>query len=280
MSANQEPNRSANPPGVTAYWSSAASERLIVVTPTYNERENLAEFARRVWEAVPAAHILVVDDHSPDGTGELAAELEREYAGRFFVLHREKKAGLGRAYVAGFRWALRQGYELIAQMDADLSHDPAHLPALVGAIRGHALVLGSRYLHGVNVINWEFKRLLLSKSASFYVRSVTGMPFSDPTGGYKCCRRETLQAIDLDSLFATGYLFQVETTFEAWRRGFAVAEAPIVFFERKTGRSKMDRRVIREAAYGVLRIALRRLIPRYVVPLALPGAADQATAPR
>jgi dolichol-phosphate mannosyltransferase len=255
--------------------TSAGPARPLVVTPTYNERENLEEFVGRVWLAVPGAHILVVDDNSPDGTGALADELARRHAGRLWVLHREKKCGLGRAYVAGFHWALGRDYGVIVQMDADLSHDPVHLPALLAGMDNHALVLGSRYLHGVNVINWDFKRLLLSKCASLYVRTLTGMPFTDPTGGYKCWRREALEAIDLDALFADGYLFQVETTFEAWRRGCSIAEVPIVFFERKTGESKMDGRVIREAAYGVVRIASRRLRPGFAAVPALTHPAAQ-----
>jgi glycosyltransferase involved in cell wall biosynthesis len=240
-------------------WNSGVPERTIVITPTYNERENLVEFAERVREHVPSADILVVDDNSPDGTGQLADEMALRQPGRFYVLHRERKMGLGRAYVAGFQWALRRGYQVIVQMDADLSHDPKHLPLMLQKLEGHSLVLGSRYLHGVNVINWDFRRLLLSKCASHYVQAVTGMPFTDPTGGYKVWRRDALVALNFDNLFATGYLFQVETTFEALRRGFKIAEAPIVFYERKAGASKMDLSIVAEAAYGVIRIASRRL---------------------
>ncbi len=229
-----------------------------MVAPTYNERNNLREFASRVREAVPSANILVVDDNSPDGTGELADQLAEGQQDRFFVLHRDQKAGLGRAYVAGFQWALREGYDIIVQMDADLSHDPAEIPLLLTELADASLVLGSRYINGIRIMNWDFRRLLLSRSASRYVRTLTGMPFTDPTGGFKCWRREALLAIDLDNLFASGYIFQVETTFELWRRGFKVREVPIVFYERRIGESKMDFKVIREAAFGVLRIAARR----------------------
>jgi len=234
-------------------------QRILVVTPTYNERDNLPEFVSRVWQAVPGAHILVVDDNSPDGTGELADQLAEHHPDRLFVLHRGRKAGLGRAYVAGFQWALREGYDAIVQLDADLSHDPAEIPLLLSGLANAWLVLGSRYFNGVRVLNWDFKRLLLSWSASLYVRIFTGMPFTDSTGGFKCWRREALLAIDLDNLFANGYIFQVETTFELWHRGFEIREAPIVFTERQIGESKMDFAIIREAAFGVLRIAARRL---------------------
>jgi dolichol-phosphate mannosyltransferase len=229
----------------------------LVVTPTYNEKENLALFVEKVWQNVPDAHILVVDDNSPDGTGKIADDISARSDGRLHVMHREKKAGLGRAYVAGFRWAIENSYDRVVQMDTDLSHDPAFLPTMFSEIEGVDLVIGSRYIQGICVVNWDFKRLLLSKGASKYVQFVTGMPYTDPTGGFKCWKRETLEKINLDGLFSNGYIFQVETTFEAHRRGMRIKEVPIIFYERNLGRSKMDVGIMFEAATGVLRIRMR-----------------------
>lgn len=231
--------------------------RTVVVTPTYNERENLEEFVARLRESAPGAHLLVVDDNSPDGTGELADELSRRYPGEIAVLHRARKEGLGRAYVAGFRHALAAPYDVIVQMDADLSHDPRYVPSMLDRTERADLVLGSRYVRGIAVVHWDFKRLILSKMATRYVQLVTGMPFTDATGGFKCWRREALEAIDLDGLFSNGYLFQIETTYKAWRRGLRIVEVPIIFYERNLGRSKMDMRIILEAVWGVLRLRLR-----------------------
>lgn len=231
--------------------------RTVVVTPTYNERENLEEFVARLRESAPGAHLLVVDDNSPDGTGELADELSRRHPGEIAVLHRARKEGLGRAYVAGFRHALAGPYDVIVQMDADLSHDPRYVPSMLERIERADLVLGSRYVRGIAVVHWDFKRLILSKMATRYVQLVTGMPFTDATGGFKCWRRQALEAIDLDGLFSNGYLFQIETTYKAWRRGLRIVEVPIIFYERNLGRSKMDMRIILEAVWGVLRLRLR-----------------------
>ncbi len=231
--------------------------RAIVVVPTYNERENLEELVKKIRHFAKGLHILIVDDNSPDGTGEVADGLSGAYPGEIFVLHRERKEGLGRAYIAGFRFALAEGYELVLQMDADLSHDPSYLPALIDRAGQCDLVLGSRYTHGINVVNWDFKRLLLSKLASKYVQFVTGMPFTDPTGGFKCWRRATLEAVPLSQVFASGYLFQIEMTYKAYRRGFQVGEVPIIFYERNLGRSKMNWGIILEALWGVVRLRFK-----------------------
>ena len=232
--------------------------RAVVVIPTFNERENLALLVEQIFKHAPDLHILFVDDNSPDGTGAHADELSRAYAGRLFVVHRPKKQGLGRAYVAGFKHALAEGYEVILQMDADLSHDPAYLPHFLEQTRGGAdLVVGSRYVQGISVVNWDLKRLLLSQMATKYVRMVTGMPFTDATGGFKCWRREALLALGLDGVFANGYLFQIETTYGAYRRGFRVVEIPIVFVERRLGRSKMHWGVIWEALWKTLRLRFK-----------------------
>jgi len=231
--------------------------KAIVVVPTYNERENLGQLVEKIAQYVPDLHILIVDDNSPDGTGELAEELSRENSGRVFVLHRDRKQGLGRAYLAGFGEALQRGYECILQMDADLSHDPSYLPGLLSLIRKFDLVLGSRYVHGINVVNWDFKRLLLSKLATKYVQMVTGMPFTDATGGFKCWRAAALQAVGLDDVFSNGYLFQIEMTYKAYRKGLRVGELPIIFYERNLGKSKMNWAIIWEALWGVIRLRIK-----------------------
>lgn len=234
--------------------------RTIVVIPTYNERNNLASLVAGVRQYAPDIDLLFVDDNSPDGTGELADELSRSSGANISVLHRRSKQGLGTAYVAGFRYALEKGYEIVLQMDADLSHDPSYLPALLARIADTDLVLGSRYLTGVNVVNWDFKRLLLSKLASVYARWITGMPVSDPTGGFKCWRSQPLAGVGLESVSSIGYLFQIEMTYKAFRHGLRIAEVPIIFYERRLGQSKMNWRVIWEAFWGVLKLRLQRPI--------------------
>ena len=232
--------------------------RCLVVLPTYNESENLRTIVESIQTYAPGAHVLVVDDDSPDGTGALADELSREHPEKVFVLHRPRKEGLGRAYVAGFEFALAQAYGLVVQMDADFSHDPKYLPAFFEAARESELVLGSRYLKGISVVNWDLKRLILSKAATRYVCLVTRMPLTDTTGGFKCWRREALEAIGLEGVFSNGYLFQVEMTYKAFRKNLRIAEVPIVFVERRLGRSKMHWGIIAEALWGVVRMRLRR----------------------
>ena len=226
----------------------------IVVTPTYNEHENIEEFIRKVRLNAPEFHILIVDDNSPDGTGQIADRLASEHPGEVFVLHRERKLGLGRAYVAGFRHVLEKGYRIIAQMDADLSHDPGYLREMLERIQHCDLVLGSRYSQGIAVVNWDFKRLLLSKMATRYVQLITGMHCTDATGGYKCWRRETLESIELEKVFSNGYVFQVEMTYRAIQAGFQVEEVPIIFYERNLGKSKMNSKIILEALWGVWKL--------------------------
>ena len=230
--------------------------RAVVVVPTYNERENLAAVVDKIRQAAGTVDILVVDDNSPDGTGRLADEIAKASGGRLFVLHRERKEGLGRAYVAGFKRALEMGYEVVLQMDADLSHDPGYLPAFLEGIADADLVLGSRYIHGICVVNWDLKRLLLSKAATRYVQIVTGMWFSDTTGGFKCWRAATLRSIGLENVFSNGYLFQVEMTYRAFRKGHRITEIPIIFYERNLGRSKMHWAIVWEALWGVVKLRL------------------------
>ncbi len=240
----------------------------IVIVPTYNERNNLPRLVDRVLALEPRFEVLVVDDNSPDGTGEVA---DRVAAARseVHVLHRPGKQGLGRAYVAGFKWALAQGYEFIFEMDADHSHNPDQLPDLLAAAQDADLALGSRYLGGIRVLDWDLKRLLISSFGNWYARAVTGLPYSDLTGGFKCYRRRTLEAIDLDRIHSIGYAFQIEMTWWAARRGMRITEVPIVFHGRDKGETKFSKSIIWEAVWTVwkLRLGLIRNDPPRAVPL-------------
>jgi dolichol-phosphate mannosyltransferase len=237
------------------------AERALVVIPTYNERVNLPLVVPQILHQDSRLEVLVVDDNSPDGTGRLADELSAAEP-RVHVLHRPAKAGLGKAYIAGFRWALERGYDLVFEMDADFSHDPKFLPEFLRAIENADLVIGSRYRHGVNVINWPIARLLLSVGAKAYARRVTGLPLSDSTGGFKCFRRQVLEAIDLDRVRSNGYSFQIEMSFRAWKKGFRLLEIPIIFTDRVEGQSKMNKRIVREAIWMVWWLRLQSLAGR------------------
>lgn len=235
--------------------------RMLVIVPTYNEAENLERLAEEVLCQDPSIELLVVDDNSPDGTGALADRLA-ESLGRVHVLHRAGKLGLGTAYVAGFRWAIERGYDFVCEMDADFSHDPKVLPVFLKEIADADLVIGSRYITGVNVVNWPLSRLLLSYGASLYTRYITGMPVKDPTGGFKCFRRQTLEALDLDRIRSGGYSFQIEVNFKVWRLGLRIREIPIIFVDRAEGRSKMSKAIVREAVWMVWKLKLRSLLGR------------------
>jgi dolichol-phosphate mannosyltransferase len=238
------------------------AERALVLVPTYNEAVNLPRLAPLVLSQDARLEILVIDDNSPDGTGRLADDLARA-EGRVHVLHREAKQGLGKAYLAGFRWALERGYDYVFEMDADFSHDPAHLKEFLKAAEGADLVLGSRYLDGrVTIVNWPMSRLLLSYFANVYARWVTGLRIWDLTGGFKCFRRRVLEAIDLSQVESNGYAFQIEMSVRAWRKGFRIAEVPIVFVDRTQGQSKMNRAIVREAVWMVPRLRLMRWFGR------------------
>ena len=236
--------------------------KVLVVVPTYNELMNLPHVVPAILSQDPRLHILVVDDNSPDGTGALADRLS-EIEPRVQVLHRTNKEGLGKAYLAGFRWALARDYEVIFEMDADFSHDPERIGDFLRAIEDADLVLGSRYVKGVNVINWPISRLLLSLGANLYARLVTGLPLSDATGGFKAFRRQVLEAIDLDKVRSNGYAFQIEMSFIAWKKGFRLKEIPIVFTDRMEGQSKMNKRIVREAIWMVWWLRLRGIFRRY-----------------
>jgi len=235
--------------------------KALVVIPTYNERENLGEIVPRILAVDSSFEVLVVDDNSPDGTGQVADELVRRIP-RVHALHRPGKLGLGSAYRAGFRFALERDYDLVFEMDSDFSHDPASLPEFLVAIADADLVIGSRYLRGVTVVNWPMGRLLLSYTANRYTRFVTGLPLRDSTTGFKCFRREVLAAIDLDRVRSEGYSFQIEMNFKAWKKGFRIKEIPIVFSDRRVGHSKMSKRIVREAMAMVWRLRLLDLLGR------------------
>lgn len=233
----------------------------LIIVPTYNERETLPRIVDKLLSLSVAVDVLVVDDNSPDGTGKIADELAAKHP-QFHVLHRAGKEGLGRAYIAGFKWALANQYEFIFEMDCDFSHNPDDIPAFLEAAKDADLVLGSRYVGGIRVINWPLRRLMLSRFAGKYVALVTGMPFTDPTGGYKCFRRRALQALDLENIQSNGYGFQIELTNKLWRKGFKVAEVPIIFTDREHGQSKMAGGIVNEAFWLVWRLWLQNGLRR------------------
>ncbi|KFE66975.1 Glycosyl transferase, group 2 family protein [Hyalangium minutum] len=228
----------------------------MVCIPTYNEADNLGPITQAVLKAEPRVDILVVDDNSPDGTGKLADELAAKEP-RIRVLHREKKEGLGRAYLAAFRWALAEGYTYIIEMDADFSHDPRYLPGLLDtAEAGADLVLGSRYVHGGGTVNWGVGRKVISRGGSLYARTILGVDVRDLTGGFKCFNRRVLESIELDQVKSTGYAFQIELTYRTLKKGFTVRELPIVFEDRRVGQSKMSRKIFLEALTMVWKLRL------------------------
>lgn len=229
---------------------------VLVIIPTYNERENLPAVVAQVLDPFPY-RLLVVDDGSPDGTGEVADELAARYPGRLHVMHRRGKAGLGLSYLDGFRWALQSDADVICQMDADLSHDPKYLPDMVAASERYDLVLGSRYLNGISVMNWPLRRILLSWFANRYVRTITGVTTFDTTSGFRCWRREMLAQLDFSRFLSQRYAFTVETVFEVARRGGRVGEVPIIFVERRQGTSKMSGKVLLESMFMPWRLILR-----------------------
>lgn len=233
----------------------------LVVIPTYNEKENLEKIVGAVLGMESSLEVLIVDDNSPDGTGQIADNMA-QMSTRVHVLHRAGKLGLGSAYLAGFRYALEHDYAYIFEMDADFSHDPKYLPDFLKQISQYDLVLGSRYINGVNVVNWPMSRLLLSYYANVYARMVTGLPVRDATGGFKCFRRQVLESIDLGAVQSDGYSFQIEMTFKAWKKGFRIHEIPITFIDRLAGKSKMSKQIVREAIVMVWRLRLQSLFGR------------------
>ena len=229
-------------------------DRALVIVPTYNERFNIARLIPAILAQDSSLEVLIVDDGSPDGTGDIVDGIAANNT-RVHIIHRAAKLGLGTAYIAGFRWALERKYDLVFEMDADFSHNPERLPEFLEAIKEADLVLGSRYQDGhVNVVNWPMSRLFLSYAANIYARGVTGLPVFDATGGFKCFRRNVLESIDLNSVRSNGYAFQIEMSFRAWKRGFRLVEIPIIFVDRTEGISKMSKKIVREAIWMVWRL--------------------------
>ena len=239
------------------------TKKTLVIVPTYNERDNITKLFEIVFGLnVPGLDILIIDDNSPDGTANLVKDLMKSNP-HLFLMERPKKLGLGTAYIAGFKYALERDYDYIMEMDADLSHDPTEIPNFLKAIEEADVVVGSRYLTGVNVINWPLARLALSVFASKYTRFITGIPLSDCTSGFKCFRREVLEAIPLDKVRSNGYSFQIEMNFKAWKRGFRIKEIPIIFTDRTVGKSKMSRKIMFEAAYMVWKLKILSIFGKY-----------------
>lgn len=237
----------------------ADARSTLIIVPTYNEKENVGPLATAVLAEVPGAALLFVDDNSPDGTGQLVDQMAQQDP-RIHVLHRPGKMGLGTAYIAGFRWGLEHGYAFICEMDADFSHDPRAVPALVEAARSGAdVALGSRYIPGGGTVNWGALRKLISSGGNVYARTVLGVAVRDMTGGFKCFRRQVLETIDLDAVRSEGYAFQIELTYRALRQGFVIREVPITFVDRRVGKSKMSRKIFMEALWMVWRLRLGSL---------------------
>ncbi len=234
-------------------------EKTLVIIPTYNEKQNIPRMIPAIREHLPGAHIMIVDDHSPDGTADLIRNLQTGDSG-LFLIERSGKLGLGTAYITAFRWALERDYEYIFEMDADFSHDPADLPRLFEECQqGNDLVVGSRYISGVNVVNWPLNRIFISMGASIYVRLITGIPVKDTTAGFVCYRRKVLEKIRLDKIKSKGYGFQIEMKFWAWKNGFRLKEIPIIFKDRTVGVSKMSGGIFNEALWSVIRIKFNSL---------------------
>ena len=233
-------------------------EKTLVITPTYNELTNIKNLIPLLQELYPEIHILVVDDNSPDGTGNYVKELS-EKDDRIHVLQRPGKMGLGTAYVDGFKYMMKNGYDLAVQMDADFSHNPDVIKTFLEEAKEYDLVLGSRYTCGVNVVNWPMKRLLLSYFANKYTKVITGLPVDDATGGFKCFRKKVLESINLDGIHSNGYSFQIEMNFKAWKKGFKIKEVPIIFIDRVEGTSKMSKKIVYEAIFMVWKLRLRSM---------------------
>ena len=236
-------------------------QKTLVIIPTYDEADNIERIVLQILDQQEGVEVLVVDDGSPDGTAAIVEKLV-ETDSRIHLIKRPGKKGLGTAYVEGFRYACTRGYDYVFEMDADFSHDPAEIPKFLDRIREYDLVIGSRYTNGVRVVNWPIRRLLLSYAANVYTRVITGLPIKDSTGGFKCYRRQVLESINLDSIRSNGYAFQIEMSFKAWKKGFRLCEIPITFVDRRSGVSKMSKRIVFEAVFMVWKLKLRSLFGR------------------
>ncbi|MGY8781232.1 MAG: polyprenol monophosphomannose synthase [Fidelibacterota bacterium] len=232
--------------------------KILIISPTYNEHANVATLIERIFSIDPNYHLLIVDDSSPDGTGDIVKRLKSSFP-NLHLETRKKKNGLGRAYIYGFKWALKRDYDAIVQMDADMSHDPMDIPQMAQYLDDFDMVIGSRYVHGVSVVNWPIRRLIMSYGANLYSRIATGMPLKDATGGYKIWLKKVLEAIDLDNVKSSGYSFQIEMNFRAWIKGFKMKEHPIIFIDRTIGESKMSRSIMFEAVWMVWRLRIWRI---------------------
>ena len=232
--------------------------KTLIISPTYNEHKNIATLVEHLFRIDPEYHLLIVDDSSPDGTGDIVRDLQKKHPNLYLEV-RAKKDGLGRAYIHGFHWALSRDYDAIVQIDADMSHDPMEIPAMLALLNNHDLVIGSRYIHGVSVVNWPIRRLVLSYGANLYSRIATGMPIKDATGGYKAWSRKVLASIDLENVKSSGYSFQIEMNFRAWIKGYSLKEHAIIFIDRTIGESKMSRSIMFEAVWMVWRLRIWRI---------------------
>ncbi|MDP7512346.1 MAG: polyprenol monophosphomannose synthase [Candidatus Marinimicrobia bacterium] len=233
--------------------------KTLIISPTYNESENIAELIRKVNEINQEYHLLIVDDNSPDGTGDIVEELQHRLFSNVYLERRPGKAGLGTAYKFGFKWALERDYDIIVQMDADGSHEVNAIPDMIEELEKKDLIIGSRYIQGVSVVNWPIRRLMLSYGANLYSRIITGLPVKDATGGFKAWKREVLASIDIDSVRSQGYSFQIEMNFRAWLKGFSIGEYPIIFIDRTVGESKMSKAIMIEAIFMVWRLRIWKI---------------------
>jgi dolichol-phosphate mannosyltransferase len=233
--------------------------KTLIISPTYNESENIAELIRKVNEINQEYHLLIVDDNSPDGTGDIVEELQHRLFPNVYLERRPGKAGLGTAYKFGFKWALERDYDIIVQMDADGSHEVNAIPDMIDELEKKDLIIGSRYIQGVSVVNWPIRRLMLSYGANLYSRIITGLPVKDATGGFKAWKREVLASIDIDSVRSQGYSFQIEMNFRAWLKGFSIGEYPIIFIDRTVGESKMSKAIMIEAIFMVWRLRIWKI---------------------
>ena len=231
----------------------------LIIIPTFNEKENIENIILKIFDLEESFNILIIDDGSPDGTAKIVKELQKKYSKSLFLKERSGKLGLGTAYIHGFKWALENNYEYIFEMDADFSHDPKDLPRLYDACHKNNgdLAIGSRYVKGVNIVNWPMSRLLMSFFASKYVKTITGMPIHDSTAGFKCYKRKVLEKINLDKIEFIGYAFQIEMKFKSWKYGFNIVEVPVIFTDRQEGNSKMSGGIFYEALFGVIKMKLK-----------------------
>ncbi len=232
--------------------------KTLIISPTYNEKKNIQSLVKKVLKPNKNYDLLIIDDNSPDGTSDMVQELQKDYD-NLYLEKREKKAGLGTAYIFGFKWALKRNYEAIVQIDADLSHDPADIPRLISNLDNYQLVIGSRYIKGVSVVNWPIRRLIISYGANLYSSIITGMPIKDCTGGFKAWRREVLESINLNKIRSQGYSFQIEMNFRTWIKKFKIHEEPIIFVDRTIGESKMSKKIMHEAIWMVWRLRIWKI---------------------